>query len=120
VIGGFAATAAQIAMDPVSNVPQLGASGAIAAVMGAFLVTYPGDRIKVLWFFGVFAHVSYVPALILIGLWLVAQMLNQMGAVVEADAGGVAYAAHVGGAFFGMLTARIFERHAERAAALEW
>jgi membrane associated rhomboid family serine protease len=120
VLGGLAATAAQIAMDPASTVPQLGASGAIAAVMGAFLVTYPGDRIKVLWFFGVFAHVSYVPALILIGLWLVAQMLNQMGAVVEADAGGVAYAAHVGGAFFGMLTARIFERHAERRAALEW
>jgi membrane associated rhomboid family serine protease len=120
VVGGLAATAAQIAMDPASTVPQLGASGAIAAVMGAFLVTYPGDRIKVLWFFGVFAHVSYVPALILIGLWLVAQMLNQMGAVVEADAGGVAYAAHVGGAFFGMLTARIFERHAERRAALEW
>jgi membrane associated rhomboid family serine protease len=120
VLGGLAATAAQIAMDPASTVPQLGASGAIAAVMGAFLVTYPGDRIKVLWFFGVFAHVSYVPALVLIGLWLVAQMLNQMGAVVEADAGGVAYAAHVGGAFFGMLTARIFERHAERRAALEW
>jgi membrane associated rhomboid family serine protease len=47
-------------------------------------------------------------------------MLNQMGAVVEADAGGVAYAAHVGGAFFGMLTARMFEWHAERPAALEW
>jgi membrane associated rhomboid family serine protease len=120
VIGGLAATAAQIAMNPASTVPQLGASGAIAAVMGAFLVTYPGDRIKVLWFFGVFAHVSYVPALILIGLWLVAQMLNQMGAVVEADAGGVAYAAHVGGAFFGMLTARFFERHAERRAAVGW
>jgi membrane associated rhomboid family serine protease len=61
-----------------------------------------------------------VPAFLLIGLWLVTQMLNQMGAVVEADAGGVAYAAHVGRAFFGMLTARMFERHAERPAALEW
>jgi membrane associated rhomboid family serine protease len=120
VIGGLAATAAQIAMDPASTVPQLGASGAIAAVMGAFLVTYPADRIRVLWFFGVFAHVSYVPALILIGLWLVAQMLNQTGAVVEADAGGVAYAAHIGGALFGMLTARMCERHGERPAALEW
>jgi membrane associated rhomboid family serine protease len=120
LLGGLAATAAQIAMDPASTVPQLGASGAIAAVMGAFLVTYPRDRIKVLWFFGVFVHVSHVPAFVLIGLWLVSQMLNQMGAVVEADAGGVAYAAHVGGAFFGMLTARMFERHAERPAALEW
>jgi rhomboid family protein len=120
VIGGLVATAVQIAMDPASTVPQLGASGAIAAVMGAFLVTYPRDRIKVLWFFGVFAHVSYVPALVLIGLWLVTQVLNQMGAVVEADAGGVAYAAHVGGAFFGMLTARIFERHSEHPAVVEW
>jgi membrane associated rhomboid family serine protease len=47
-------------------------------------------------------------------------MLNQMGAVVEADAGGVACAAHIGGAFFGMVTARMFERHAERPAAVEW
>jgi membrane associated rhomboid family serine protease len=117
LLGGLAATAAQIAMDPASTVPQLGASGAIAAVMGAFLVTYPRDRIKVLWFFGVFVHVSHVPAFVLIGLWLVSQMLNQMGAVVETDTGGIAYAAHVGGAFFGILTARPFERHVERKAA---
>ena len=116
LLGGLAATAAQIVVDPASTVPQLGASGAIAAVMGAFLVTYPGDRIKVLWFFGWFAHVSYVPAFVLIGLWLVTQMLNQMGAVVDADAGGIAYAAHVGGAFFGIVTARAFDRHVEGRA----
>jgi rhomboid family protein len=120
LLGGLAATAAQIGMDPASTVPQLGASGAIAAVMGAFLVTYPGDRIKVLWLFGLFIHVSYVPAFVLIGLWLFTQMLNQMGAVVDADAGGIAYAAHVGGAFFGILTARAFERHVERRAAVQW
>ena len=120
LLGGFAATAAQIAMDPASTVPQLGASGAIAAVMGAFLVTYPGDRIKVLWFFGFIARVSYVPAIVLIGLWLLIQMLNQAGAVVESDAGGVAYAAHIGGAVFGMLTGRLFEPDAERTSAVEW
>ena len=119
LLGGLAATAAQVVVSPASTVPQLGASGAIAAVMGAFLVTYPSDRIKVLWFFGLFVHVSYVPAFVLIGLWLVTQMLNQMGAVVEADAGGVAYAAHVGGAVFGMVTARMFEQHVERRAALD-
>ena len=120
LLGGLAATAAQIGMDPASTVPQLGASGAIAAVMGAFLVTYPADRIKVLWFFGIFAHVTNVPASVLIGLWLLTQLLNQAGAVVAADAGGVAYAAHVGGAFFGILTARVFERHSERRAAVGW
>jgi membrane associated rhomboid family serine protease len=120
LLGGLAATAAQVVIDPASIVPQLGASGAIAAVMGAFLVTYPADRIKVLWFFGFFAHVTHVPAFVLIGLWLVTQMLNA-GAVVEgADTGGIAYAAHVGGAFFGMVTARVFERHVERRAAVEW
>jgi membrane associated rhomboid family serine protease len=120
VLGGLAATAAQIGMDPASTVPQLGASGAIAAVMGAFLVTYPADRIKVLWFFGIFAHVTNVPAFLLIGLWLLTQLLNQVGAVVDADAGGVAYAAHVGGAFFGILTARLFERHVNRGAAVAY
>ena len=120
LLGGLAATAAQLGMDPASTVPQLGASGAIATVMGAFVVTYPRDRIKVLWFFGLFAQVSQVPAFVLIGLWLVTQMLNQMGAVVDADAGGIAYAAHVGGAFFGILTARAFERHVERRPAVQW
>jgi membrane associated rhomboid family serine protease len=117
LLGGLAATAAQIGVDPASTIPQVGASGAIAAVMGAFLVTYPGDRIKVLWLLGVFTHVSQVPAFVLIGLWLALQMLNQVGAVVtDADAGGIAYAAHIGGAFFGMLTARAFERRGDRRA----
>ena len=87
--------------------------------MGAFLVTYPGDRIKVLWFFGFFVRVTQVPAFVLIGLWLASQMRNQVGAVVEAGAGGVAYAAHVGGAFFGILTARAFEQHVEHGAVVE-
>lgn len=118
LMGGLAATAAQVALAPASTVPMVGASGAIAAVMGAFLVTYPGERIKVLWFWGVFADVVEVPAFLLVGVWLLTQMMNQVGAVVDADAGGIAYAAHVGGAVFGMLTARLFERHA--AAEASW
>jgi membrane associated rhomboid family serine protease len=96
---------------------MVGASGAIAAVMGAFLVTYPGERIKVLWFWGVFADVAEVPAFLLVGVWLLTQMMNQVGAVVDAGAGGIAYAAHVGGAVFGMLTARLFETPAATAGA---
>jgi len=117
LMGGLAAAAAQVAAAPASTVPMVGASGAIAAVMGAFLVTYPGERIRVLWFFGVFAKVSEVPAFLLVGVWLLTQMMNQVGAVVDADAGGVAYAAHVGGAVFGMLTARLFETPAAPAVA---
>jgi len=109
LLGGLAATATQVALDPASTVPQLGASGAIAAVMGAFLVTYPADRIKVLMVFGWFVDVTYLPAFLLVGVWFLMQLLNQTAAVVHADSGGVAYAAHVGGCLYGMLTARFFE-----------
>ena len=116
LLGGLAATVAQVAVGPDSTVPQLGASGAIAAVMGAFLVTYPRDRIKVVWFFGWFFNINYIPAFVLVGIWLLSQLLNQAGAVVQADTGGIAYMAHIGGAVFGMLTARLFEQHVSRGA----
>ena len=119
LLGGCAATAAQVAIAPASTVPQLGASGAIAAVMGAFLVTFPHDRIKVLWFLGFFAKVTYVPAALLVGVWLLMQLLNQTAAIVQADSGGVAYMAHLGGAVFGMLAARAFERSVPRAATFD-
>ncbi len=120
VLGGLAATAAQVAANPTSTVPELGASGAIAAVMGAFLVTYPTDRIKVLWFFGILVKVSYIPAFVLVGVWLLSQVLNQVGAVVSADTGGVAYLAHIGGALFGVVTARLFERSRDQDVQVQW
>jgi len=116
LLGGLAATAAQVAVAPASTVPQLGASGAVAAVMGAFLVTFPRDRIKVLWFLGIIVDVAYVPAAVLVGVWLLTQLLNQTATVVQADSGGVAYMAHIGGAFFGILTARLFDRNGRREA----
>jgi membrane associated rhomboid family serine protease len=114
LIGGLAATAAQIAVDPTSTVPNLGASGAIAAVMGAFVVTYPRDQIRSLLFIFVFVRVTYIPAILLIGIWFLMQSLN-LGAVVHqvkagAEAsGGVAYAAHVGGFIYGAVITRLFE-----------
>jgi membrane associated rhomboid family serine protease len=112
LLGGLAATAAQIAAEPSSTVPNLGASGAIAAVMGAFLVTYPRDRIRSLLVIFVFVRVAYIPAALLIGLWALTQFVN-LGAVSQEPAGGVAYAAHVGGFIFGAVTARFFERRAD-------
>jgi len=108
LLGGLAATLAQVAAGPSSTVPNLGASGAIAAVMGAFLVTYPRDRIRSLLIIFVFVHVTYIPAALLIGVWILTQFLN-LGAVTQEPAGGVAYAAHVGGFIFGAVTARLFE-----------
>lgn len=106
--GGLVATVAQVAAAPSSTVPLLGASGAVAAVMGAFIVTYPRDRIRSLLVIFVFVSVTYIPAVLLIGVWFLTQFLS-LGAVTP-DAGGVAYAAHVGGFIFGAVSARLFER----------
>ena len=109
LLGGLAATAAQVAADPTSTVPNLGASGAIAAVMGGFIVTYPHDRIRSLLVIFIFVQVSYIPAVLLIGVWFLTQLVN-LGAIASQQAsGGVAYAAHVGGFIFGAVTARLFE-----------
>src|SRR5262245_34334387 len=108
LLGGLAASLAQVAADPNSTVPNLGASGAIAAVMGAFLVTYPRDRIRSLLVIFVFVRVTYIPAALLIGVWALTQFLNLGAVAQEPGGGGVAYAAHVGGFIFGAVTARLF------------
>jgi membrane associated rhomboid family serine protease len=103
--GGLVAMFAQIASDPASRIPVLGASGAIAAVMGAFIVTFPRDRIKTVLFFFIFIRITFIPAAFLIGFWFLMQVLN-LGAVAEVRGGGVAYLAHVAGFLFGVITAR--------------
>ena len=108
LMGGMAAMLAQIAVTPHSTVPSIGASGAIAAVMGAFIVTYPTDEIRSLLVIFVFVRVTFIPAAILIGIWFLFQLLNA-GVVATVQTGGVAYMAHVGGFVFGILTARLFE-----------
>jgi len=116
LLGGLAATAAQVAANPLSTIPNLGASGAIAAVMGAFLVTYPRDQIRSVLMIFVFVRVRYIPAALLIGVWFLTQLI-QAGKVANVETGGVAYLAHVGGFIFGAVAAHPFEnrrRFAER------
>jgi len=115
LVGGLVAMLAQIAVMPSSTVPNLGASGAIAAVMGAFLVTYPRDKIRVLLVIFVFVRVTFIPAAVLIGFWFLTQLFN-VGSVATVQTGGVAYLAHVGGFVFGAVTARLFEDPQRRAA----
>ncbi len=105
--GGLVAMIAQVLADPLSTIPCLGASGAIAAVMGAFIVTFPRDRIRALIFFLIFFRVTYIPAIFLIGFWFLIQVLN-FGAVAAVRTGGVAYIAHIAGFIFGAVTARVF------------
>jgi membrane associated rhomboid family serine protease len=109
LIGGVVAMLAQVAAAPTSTVPTLGASGAIAAVMGAFLTTYPRDRIRTVLFIGFFFTVTFIPAFLLIGLWFVIQLFSAGTITNVQTSGGVAYMAHVGGIVFGVITARLFE-----------
>ena len=105
--GGIVAMFAQVLGDPTSHLPCLGASGAIAAVMGAFIITFPRDRIRTILFFFIFFRVTFIPAVLLIGFWFLMQVLN-IGSVAEVRTGGVAYLAHIGGFLFGVITAKLF------------
>jgi membrane associated rhomboid family serine protease len=119
LLGGVVAALAQVAAAPHSTVPNLGASGAIAAVMGAFLVTFPQDQIRSLLVIFVFVRVTYIPAVLLIGVWGLIQFLS-LGAIAQQPTGsGVAYAAHVGGFIFGTVVARLFGRTGNDPK-LEW
>ena len=91
---GLAATFAQLAFSLGSNVPNLGASGAIAGVLGAYILLFPQGKVRVLQG----QRVIQVPALIVIGLWIVLQLFSGIGSIAStAQSGGVAYMAHIGG-----------------------
>jgi membrane associated rhomboid family serine protease len=115
LLGGLAATLAQVAIAPRSTVPSVGASGAIAAVMGAFLITFPRDRIRTLLLLGWFSQITLVPAILLVGLWFLTQLLSEVGTLATTQSGGVAYMAHIGGFAFGMILGRLFETRRRRA-----
>jgi membrane associated rhomboid family serine protease len=102
---GLAATFAQLAFSTGSNVPNLGASGAIAGVLGAYILLFPQGRVRVLQG----QRVVQVSALIVIGLWIVLQFFSGIGSISNAaDTGGVAYMAHIGGFVAGFVLTFVF------------
>ncbi len=109
LLGGIVAMLAQVLANSHSTVPNLGASGAIAAVMGAFLVLYPRDQIKSILIIFIFVKITFIPACLLIGLWFLTQLVDA-GRVAQSQTGGVAYLAHVAGFLFGVVIARLFQR----------
>jgi len=97
---GIAATLAQLAFSAGSNVPNLGASGAIAGVLGAYILLFPKGQVKVLMGRGVIP----MPALVVIGLWIALQFVSGFGSITNsAETGGVAYMAHIGGFLAGIV-----------------
>jgi membrane associated rhomboid family serine protease len=107
---GVAATFAQYAALPSANIPNLGASGAIAGVLAAYLVLYPQGRVSVL----TYAGPAQLPAILVIGLWIVLQLFSGIGSITTstqtAETGGVAYMAHIGGFFAGLVLAFLFRQ----------
>lgn len=101
LISGLGAAGLQFAADPASMIPMVGASGAIAGVMGGYLLLFPKARVDVLIIFIVFFRVFPIPAWIMLGLWFGFQVFN--GAVTPSDVGGVAYWAHAGGFVAGLV-----------------
>jgi len=111
LICGFAAAFAQIALAPDSLVPSLGASGAIAGVLGGYLVMFPRNRIRTLVFYFLIT-IIWLPAVVVIGVWILIQLFSQFASISEATAqtggGGVAYMAHIGGFFAGVILTFLF------------
>jgi membrane associated rhomboid family serine protease len=103
--GGVVAGLAQVAIDPTSAIPTIGASGAIAATLGAYLVLHPGARVTSLIFLGFFYQLVHVPAIIVLGLWFLLQLVEGVGSLGPVSGGGVAFFAHIGGFAFGALVA---------------
>ncbi|HEX8026548.1 MAG TPA: rhomboid family intramembrane serine protease, partial [Candidatus Limnocylindrales bacterium] len=104
LVGGIVAALAQVAIDPSSDAPLVGASGAIAAALGAYLILFPGARILSLVFLGFFYQLLEVPALLILGFWFVLQLINGVAALgPETAQGGVAFFAHIGGFGLGVV-----------------
>ena len=108
IVGGLAALGLQVAIGPNSTAPTLGASGAIAAVLGGYIVLYPRARVLTLVLIIFFFTVIELPAWVMLGVWFVAQALFAAANLTDpTGGGGVAYFAHIGGFAFGVLTIRL-------------
>jgi len=113
LLGGVAALAAQTAIDPSAAVPTIGASGAVAAVLGGYALLYPRARVVTLLFIVIFFTILELPALLVLGGWFVLQALYGVSelATPVGSGGGVAYFAHIGGFLFGLLLIKLFANH---------
>lgn len=111
IICGIIASLSHVLLSSVLGngllVPSLGASGAISGVLGGYLILFPKNRVRVL----ALSFIMYVPAVVTLGIWIVMQIVSQMGALGGSqEGGGVAYAAHIGGFFAGMLLVKFFAK----------
>lgn len=108
LVAGLAAALMQIVLNPASPIPMVGASGAISGVMGAYIVLYPKVRVHMLIFLGFFITTITVPAYLMLGYWILLQLLGVLP-VFARESGGIAFGAHVGGFLAGALLITFFK-----------
>jgi membrane associated rhomboid family serine protease len=108
LLGGLAALGLQVVTDPDSAIPTVGASGAIAAVLGGYAILYPRARVVTLIFIVIFVTIVQLPALVVLGFWFLLQLLPAFSEPVAGGGGGIAYFAHIGGFVFGLLLIKLF------------
>jgi membrane associated rhomboid family serine protease len=118
LLGGLCALALQVLAGPNSMVPTLGASGAIAAVLGGYLLLYPRARVVTLIFIVFFFTILELPALLVLGFWFILQAYSAAVSYPSGGGGGVAYFAHVGGFLFGLLAIKLFARRGSQTGPL--
>ena len=107
LFGGALAGLTQVAIDPTSTVATIGASGAIAATLGAYFVLFPRARVTTLVFLGFFYQLIDVPAVLVLGFWFVLQIIDGLASLGVVQTGGVAFFAHIGGFVVGALLAKV-------------
>ena len=112
LLSGIGAAMAQVIMDTHSQIPMIGASGAIGGVLGAYLINHPNAKVLVLIPFGFFSQLIKIKALYVLGFWFVLQFINS--SMMSSQGGGVAYAAHIGGFVSGMILILFFNKKIKR------
>lgn len=110
LLTGLAAAATHLVSDPGSEIPVVGASGAISGIMGAYLVLYPHARVVTLVPLGFFLHMMRIPAWVMLGYWFLIQALSAAATPAQVGGGGVAFWAHVGGFVAGLVLVKLFDR----------
>jgi hypothetical protein len=120
LIGGLVASLAHIFTNPASQIPTVGASGAIAAVLGAYLVLYPNSKVLTIIPLGFFLRMTMLPAAFVLGLWFVLQLFSGVISMGGPDVGGVAFWAHIGGFVAGVILAKIFAKKRYADTIVRW
>ena len=120
ILGGVIASIAHIFTNPSSQIPTVGASGAIAAVLGAYLVLFPRQRVLTLIPLGFWLRMTMLPASIVLGVWFALQFFQGILTLGGPDVGGVAFWAHIGGFVSGVLLGQVLKKSETEYPAYHW